>query len=451
MSSLVLTHLLAFVALSAVLALLQLLLQQRRPALKAMPGFYLLLALLSLFALLPLPELGDSWPVPVALLQESSWQWQQLQAVPEHPSLLAEPGWQLTDVVLLILMLVSLWHLARFGLQQWRLQQFIARSELLSAADWLADWPAEVQLRLFYGQSSAFACGIRQPLVMVPAYFVQLPPEQRQLLLRHELTHLQHRDPLVLLLWRLLLALCWFNPLLALWQQHWQQAAELRVDHQLCQDYKPELYAQTLLLCLKLNQQHQPSGLAFNRPSALSQYQQRLTALFQPFPVLPASQQQSGLLLLLFFTLALTLGCAQLRFSQSPAEWQRPVAAEVRVSSFYGEQHPFRQNRPHQGMDFAAQAGDPVYASARGTVLIADNQSLNSNYGMAVLLDHGNGYQTLYAHLQQADVTPGQQLQAGQPLGKVGATGRVTGAHLHFELLHQGQAQDPALLLTTSP
>ncbi|WP_337881159.1 peptidoglycan DD-metalloendopeptidase family protein [Rheinheimera sp.] len=451
MSSQVLLHLLAFVGLTSVLALLQLLLQRRWPALKALPGFYLLLALLSLFAFLPLPELGHSWPVPVALLQESSWQWQQLQAVPVHPSLQVEPGWQATDYLLALLCLVTTWWLGALVQQQWQLKRFIVQSELLKGEDWLPDWPGQVELRLFYGQSSAFASGVIQPVVMVPAYLVQLPPEQRQLLLRHELTHLQYRDPLVLLLWRLLLALCWFNPVLALWQKHWQQAVELRVDRQLCQDSKPELYAQTLLLCLKLNQQQQPNGLAFNRSSVLAQYQQRLTALFQPLPALPAPQQQSGSLLLLLFTLALTLGCAQLRFSQSPTEWLRPVAAEVRVSSFYGEQHPFRQNRRHQGMDFAAQAGDPVYASARGTVLIADNQSLNSNYGIAVLLDHGNGYQTLYAHLQQADVRPGQQLQAGQPLGKVGATGRVTGAHLHFELLQQGQAQDPALLLTTSP
>ena len=318
----------------------------------------------------------------------------------------------------------------------------------MQGQSWLPDWPDSVQLRLFDGQSSAFATGIRQPLVMIPAYLVQLPTAQRHLLLRHELLHLQRLDPQVLLGWRLLLALCWFNPFLRFWYHAWQQAAELRVDLQVCQTTNPTLYASTLLQCLKLDQQQQPNGLAFNRSSALSLYQQRLTALFQPLPELSALQRTQGGVFLALLTVLLIVACAQLRFSQSPAHWLRPVSADVRVSSFYGEQHPFRQNRPHQGMDFAADAGDPVYASARGTVLIADDRSLNSNYGIAVLLDHGDGYQTLYAHLQQADVTPGQQLQAGQLLGKVGATGRVTGAHLHFEVLHQGQTQNPALLLT---
>lgn len=142
-------------------------------------------------------------------------------------------------------------------------------------------------------------------------------------------------------------------------------------------------------------------------------------------------------------TLLLNVGCAQLSLSSPPQEWVLPVG-NVPINSFYGEKHPFRKNRPHQGMDFGAKRGATVKAAQKGKVLIADAGSLNSRYGKAVLIDHGHGYQTLYAHLDGFYVQAGQSVAAGQPIGKVGSTGRVTGPHLHFELLINGKQHDPA-------
>lgn len=86
---------------------------------------------------------------------------------------------------------------------------------------------------------------------------------------------------------------------------------------------------------------------------------------------------------------------------------------------------------PHAGVDFPAPTGTPVYAAQAGKVLLAENLYYSGN---TVVIDHGYGIFTLYAHLSEILVKPGDLLQPHQELGKVGATGRVTGPHLHWGL-----------------
>lgn len=87
--------------------------------------------------------------------------------------------------------------------------------------------------------------------------------------------------------------------------------------------------------------------------------------------------------------------------------------------------------RMHTGVDFAAAVGTPVLAALAGRVVLAEPLS---GYGLTVVLDHGQGLQTLYAHLQVIGVTVGSQVDQGAELGQVGMTGVATGPHLHFEL-----------------
>ena len=91
--------------------------------------------------------------------------------------------------------------------------------------------------------------------------------------------------------------------------------------------------------------------------------------------------------------------------------------------------------RMHTGVDFAAPSGTPVLAALAGTVALAE---AISGYGLTVILEHGDGLQTLYAHLQQIDVLLGDQLAEGDQLGLLGMTGTATGPHLHFELRRDG-------------
>lgn len=99
--------------------------------------------------------------------------------------------------------------------------------------------------------------------------------------------------------------------------------------------------------------------------------------------------------------------------------------------------------RMHTGVDLAAATGTPVLAALAGRVLLVGSVS---GYGTTVLLDHGNGLETLYAHLSQASVHEGDSLEQGVQLGAVGMSGAASGPHLHFELRQRGaqlQAIDP--------
>ncbi len=111
-----------------------------------------------------------------------------------------------------------------------------------------------------------------------------------------------------------------------------------------------------------------------------------------------------------------------------------------KVSSYYG----MRRGRPHEGIDIPAPRGTPIRAAANGLV-VASSDGLRgySGYGRIVIVDHGQGIRTLYAHTSRNRVNTGSCIRAGEIIAEVGATGNATGNHLHLEVRKNGRPVNP--------
>jgi murein DD-endopeptidase MepM/ murein hydrolase activator NlpD len=120
----------------------------------------------------------------------------------------------------------------------------------------------------------------------------------------------------------------------------------------------------------------------------------------------------------------------------------RPVKADLEISSGFGiRRNPFGWGHEvHNGIDFPGPVGTPIYTTAPGTVIKAD---WGRGYGYHVIVDHGYGYETLYAHLSELKVISGDEIDRHDVIGLMGNTGRSTGAHLHYSVYKNGKLVDP--------
>lgn len=117
-----------------------------------------------------------------------------------------------------------------------------------------------------------------------------------------------------------------------------------------------------------------------------------------------------------------------------------PLSSPFGLKRFFNDQ----PRAPHSGLDFAVPTGTPVQAPAAGRVILVGDYFFN---GKTVFVDHGQGMISMFCHLSAIDVKPGERLTQGQVLGKVGATGRVTGAHLHWNVSLNDARVDPAIFI----
>lgn len=133
-------------------------------------------------------------------------------------------------------------------------------------------------------------------------------------------------------------------------------------------------------------------------------------------------------------------------FSDTAPETAFTLPATGRLSSRFGLKRVLNgePRSPHAGLDLAIGTGTPVRAPAAGTVLAVEDFYFT---GGTVIIDHGQGLLTLYAHLSKVDVTPGQKLQQNEAFAASGVSGRITGPHLHWVVLLGGTAVEPELFL----
>jgi murein DD-endopeptidase MepM/ murein hydrolase activator NlpD len=125
---------------------------------------------------------------------------------------------------------------------------------------------------------------------------------------------------------------------------------------------------------------------------------------------------------------------------------RKPVDGEIDTTSNFGVRIDPFIGRPamHTGLDFRGDTGEAIHVTAGGTVVSA---GWSGGYGRMVEVDHGNGLSTRYGHLSEIDVKVGERVKAGQPVGRLGSTGRSTGPHLHYETRIDGEAVDPTRFL----
>jgi murein DD-endopeptidase MepM/ murein hydrolase activator NlpD len=133
---------------------------------------------------------------------------------------------------------------------------------------------------------------------------------------------------------------------------------------------------------------------------------------------------------------------ADCRQPLAPGAWVLPVDADFRLTSGYGPRyHPIlKYVRLHPGLDLAVPAGREAYAATSGTVVFA---AWGGAYGNLVKLQHADGVQTWYGHLSEFAVRPGDLVEPGAAIGRIGSTGLSTGPHLHFEVRVNGVLRDP--------
>ena len=119
------------------------------------------------------------------------------------------------------------------------------------------------------------------------------------------------------------------------------------------------------------------------------------------------------------------------------------------MSSYGQRTDPFSgEGAYHTGVDISSPLGTRVLATADGIVMFADR---DGGYGRLVVVDHGNGFETYYAHLSRFDVMAGQEIRQGEPVGAVGASGRVTAPHLHYEVRVRKAPVNPYRYLMAQP
>ncbi len=127
-----------------------------------------------------------------------------------------------------------------------------------------------------------------------------------------------------------------------------------------------------------------------------------------------------------------------------PAIWpvDRKSMNTPHIGRYGYRNHPIlRRYQMHTGVDLGAPKGTPVYATGNG--VIVENAQTHNGYGNYIVVDHGMGYKTRYAHLNKSLVAVGQNVVRGEIIGEVGSTGRSTGPHLHYEVILMGQTVDP--------
>lgn len=305
----------------------------------------------------------------------------------------------------------------------------------------------EIKIKFSDVTCSVFNTGIIRPVIILPHSYQELSQAKLDIIIGHECVHIKRFDNLQLLFQLCIRTVYFFNPLVWLATRFLnisrEQICDTTVIHEA--NIPAQFYGNVLLDSI-----YQPGIAGLNSGFNIHQYiiKQRLLTLHR-------SQKMNRILLLFLILGGLILSAfsvddtvsasVQKDGNMQQAEFIQPLK-NGRITSTYGMRtHPiYKVQRMHNGIDIAAPAGTPIYATADGLVSFAAKKG---GYGNLIIIDHTNGFQTLYGQLSEIKVTQEDQVKRGQLIGLVGSSGISTAPHLHYELRKNGEPLDPQKLI----
>ena len=303
--------------------------------------------------------------------------------------------------------------------------------------------------------SSVCVYGFFRPVVVMPFNLLdRVSIEDAALMGAHEMAHVKRGDVLLFALCSAVKTVFWFNPFMHRICARATLAAEQGADALvLARGVSRRQYAQCFVQGLRLAAGAQkgfageliPSFTPFDKRSR----RERLDAILTGAPEKPLIGLAGKIGLAASALAAAGLAFAQAAFAVTPPPPREaltvvPVAGEITFG--YGKKAKvLGEDRPvHEGVDIRAKRGEPVRSAGDGKVIDATDRYRGGDaWGKVVVIDHGHGLVTRYAHLDSYVVRKGDNIDAGDVIGAVGSTGQATGPHLHFEVISDGEVIDP--------
>ncbi|WP_375207782.1 M23/M56 family metallopeptidase [Hyphococcus sp.] len=311
--------------------------------------------------------------------------------------------------------------------------------------------------------SSVCVYGLFRPVIVMPMHLLdRVPVEDAALMGAHEMAHIKRGDVALFLLCSVAKAVFWFNPFMHQICNRANLAAEQGADALvLARGVNRRQYAHCFVQGLRLAADAR-SGFAGDLVPSFTPFDKRSRR--QRLDAILSGSRETGVLSLTSkiglaagAVAASGLAFAQAALAVAPPEPRlaltvAPVKGEI-TSEFGVKRTIMGEALPaHDGIDIRAPRGEPVRAAGDGKVLEAtDRYNNNDAWGKVVVIDHGHGLITRYAHLDSYVARKGERVGAGEIIGAVGSTGKATGPHLHFEVIADGEIIDPAPVVAPAP
>ena len=354
--------------------------------------------------------------------------------------------------------------------RQASLHYAVARAESVTDARLLRrieDWAARLGVRLpaikrSRHVSSVCITGLYRQTVLIPhGIESRVSTDDIVLMCAHELAHVRRGDTRLFTATQLARVLFWFNPLVARIAAHAELAAEERADALVLEKgVDRRAYAACFVEGLKFAAHKmtiQPACAPSFTPPDRRGRRRRLQSILSPQPARKAPLATRLMASAAVSTMALVaVGQAALAVDPDSAAGRRnllrdmPLIGDITLG--FGERVRETDGAAHNGLDIKAPKGAKVFAPGDGVIVEAtDLYNGSPAWGKVVVIDHGHGLVTRYAHLESYKVRKGDRVNAGEVIAAVGATGKASGPHLHFETLRDGVAIDPAAVIAAAP